>query len=995
MSDPKEKITLDDADKKRSRATGQRHVFQLEGYTVHWLEVEDVLFHHNSAVLLPEVESRLTSSIAKQRQLGGLSVLRACYLHAKHHDAQKLLIAGHTDTSGGKAYNLELSQLRAAGVEHLLLGERDPWVAVVNGKHKVEDYQHILTWVARWKKWGCDPQGIDDKNGPNTKAATKAFQQHFSDADFGEPIAVDGVVGKQTWGAFFKLYIVRLAGLLDTDDAGLAEYREALTWLDDSKRGVGCGEHFPIDAPGRDHYRSQANRRLELMFFDPGEEPPKLNCHPGKDCVPSQCRIYNPKIYQFKYIVPADLAIVKVDDWFAPEAEKLDILYKIEGLAGAKVVLEVHSAQAKGNPLYTYDLTVGEKKDGQHTIHWDGKANGGGDELKGRFITPLLSPLRVRLTDGGFYGDSEDFNLLYHSIMLRQGPLTPDEKVPDEADEKTWVQYQLSQLGYFGGPVGADFDDYLKKAVIRYKANNKGLHQLKYSDYDAGITSELKSALKKGESRREYITGDAITDSNKEGRIFVEALTYEAGEFSQSKATKERERLNRPLIPIEAVVLLKKKNGSGVLAPKAVGSVRINWRFSDPQEDLSAQYAATAGSPSKTRKYVEKALKLKGGRAGGKPDNCHEDFEGIRKSGDDNAYTAYLEGERYKPYKVEKDSTQKLLYTKVYTDESKYPQRVGCAGVFFRPSFIAGDDYKLQAELDFTGLPNKDHLESIHGFTDVSKRIQRRTGTIRIWRDMKVAVLVNWPARSGSNEWGKIETEFAKSYLNLDTGVRTAKGITQVLQSSEYKTIVADNTSHKKRKIKLLPDTLVGVDLPSQGSMNAAQYKVALKNFVNDNYWNKIYKDLRKKLSENLRKEYPTGFVVVNFLTHKPVNIMNAPPGNKTVSPANSNFVTWSFSIGLPDSVLFIDQKDPDKVYYVVAHEMGHNFWLKHWEHAGGSRAADHDQSDRNCLMSYSSRNCAHLHHRPGTYTPHFCGQCNLKLRGWDVDDPGIPANSN
>ena len=92
--------------------------------------------------------------------------------------------------------------------------------------------------------------------------------------------------------------------------------------------------------------------------------------------------------------------------------------------------------------------------------------------------------------------------------------------------------------------------------------------------------------------------------------------------------------------------------------------------------------------------------------------------------------------------------------------------------------------------------------------------------------------------------------------------------------------------------------------------------------------------------------------------------------------------------------MIFVDQKDPDKVYYVVAHEMGHNLWLKHWEHAGGSVAADHDSADQNCIMSYSSSSCPDAHHRPGTYTPHFCGKCNLKLRGWNIDAAGIPANS-
>lgn len=988
-------IPYPDREKVWDRPARQRHVFQLKKHVVHWLEMEDVLFNHDSAVLLPEIKETVLAGTAKQNQLGGLAVLRAAYLHAKHHPDQKLLITGHTDTSGESDYNVSLSMQRAKSAGHVLLGEKDPWVDVAKAKHKVMDYQHILTWVARWKAWPCDPQGIDDNHGPHTDQAIRAFQDLYGKAPFGEQIGVDGVVGTRTWGAFFHLYVLRLAELLDTDEAGLGVWRGALHWLEDGKKMVGCGEYYPIDLPGRDEYRSQINRRVELLFFDPGEEPPGgLVCHGGGTCEPAQCRIYNTRLYDYRYIVPKDLVIVKLDDHFAPSYEPIDIRYKIEGLADATITLEIRSDLAPANPLYTRELTTAEKTDGIYTIQWDGKANGGGDELKDRFIHPLYAPYKVRLTDGGLYADSREFQVFYHSIELRQGPWTPDEAEPPEAEEKKWVAWHLNRLGWFGGPVGVDLDDYLKKAVIRYKANHKAMHRLNYSEYNDSIDATLKNALRASENPRTALTGDAFTDPAKEGLIYVEGLTYEDGEFNDGKAQKDRDRLNRPLIPVEALIKLKSKADQGVAAPQAVGPVRVNWRFTDPQEDISTQYTSTAAEPSLTRAYVEKCLKLNGGRTGGAPDNCHEDFGGIRKSGDDDKYTPFQEGEHYLPYKVEKDGGQKLLFSRACTDATKYPLRVGRAGVFFRPSRVAGDDYQLKAEIDFTGLPNKNALETTHGVTEETKRIHCDTGTFRIWREMKVATLVNWPARTGSNQWAEIETEFAKAYVKLDTAGMATKTISNVISEAAYKKLVAKNTSHKEKDVRLLANSFVGVDLPAQGNMAAGAYRTALRTFVHDDYWSKIIYPLRTMVSESIRKDLPSGYVVVNFMTHVPVNIRTAPPGNNTVTPANTSFITWSSSIGLPDSVLFIDQKDPDKVYYVVAHEMGHNCWLKHWEHAGGSRLQDHDQVDHNCLMSYSSSSCGHAHHVPGTYTPHFCGQCNLKLRGWDVDAGAIPADS-
>src|SRR5687767_11782592 len=94
--------------------TGQLHKFSLREMRGHALEAGAVHFHLDSAVLLPNGESA-------DDEAGGLSVLRAVYQHAKQSPAQKILIAGHTDTSGPTDYNQELSFLRAKSVMHALL----------------------------------------------------------------------------------------------------------------------------------------------------------------------------------------------------------------------------------------------------------------------------------------------------------------------------------------------------------------------------------------------------------------------------------------------------------------------------------------------------------------------------------------------------------------------------------------------------------------------------------------------------------------------------------------------------------------------------------------------------------------------------------------------------------------------------------------------------------------------------------------------------------
>ena len=140
--------------------------------------------------------------------------------------------------------------------------------------------------------------------------------------------------------------------------------------------------------------------------------------------------------------------------------------------------------------VFSRDLEAPEKTDGSHTFYWDGKCTSPAD----RYAHPLLSPFRVHLYHNATWTDERNFKILYHSIVLKNGPWTPDEKEPPESDEKPWAAYKLNQLGYYGGPVGTDLDDYLKRAIIRYKANHKKLREQYYPNYDDTIGPALKAA---------------------------------------------------------------------------------------------------------------------------------------------------------------------------------------------------------------------------------------------------------------------------------------------------------------------------------------------------------------------------------------------------------------------------------------------------------------------------------------------------------------------
>ena len=209
------------------------------------------------------------------RFITSLAAIAACYDFAEKSPKRKIVITGHTDTTGAADYNIGLSEQRAHCSLAVLMGDREGFATIAGKKRKTEDYQLILKWANRWKGWDCDPGNVDNVPGPKTQGAVKSFQKHYNVA-FSAKIPESGVVEKKTWGAFFDLYMMVAEA---TDQAGLEASRAKLNWVDGAKKIVGCGESWPIEASRFDNYRSQTNRRVEILFFDPSQEP-LLDCHP-------------------------------------------------------------------------------------------------------------------------------------------------------------------------------------------------------------------------------------------------------------------------------------------------------------------------------------------------------------------------------------------------------------------------------------------------------------------------------------------------------------------------------------------------------------------------------------------------------------------------------------------------------------------------------------------------------------------------------------------
>lgn len=309
-------------------------VFRLSRAVGRVREFEDAIFHFDSAVLLPD-SGPCDPCKDDEDRITGIGVLAICLQQAHDEPNHSILIAGHTDTKGPSWYNLQLSQDRAKNVHCALTGDEKGWVDIAKARHQVEDYQQILKWIAFIWAWPCDPGEITNVHDEPTDEAVEVFQT-LASQEFGEPLGVDGDVGRQTWGAIFRVYMRVLADLLDITEDELAERQHALEFV--PKEFVGCGESFQQEHIGEDEVECAANRRVQVIFFDEGEEP-KLRCHSGGSCNKDQCDLYTKTTFELEYLPCPPLRLSALD--FKAELVQIAGLYRPK----AKVVVGGHQSE--------------------------------------------------------------------------------------------------------------------------------------------------------------------------------------------------------------------------------------------------------------------------------------------------------------------------------------------------------------------------------------------------------------------------------------------------------------------------------------------------------------------------------------------------------------------------------------------------------------------------------------------------------------------------
>ncbi len=204
---------------------------------------DDINFEFDRAFMIPE---------------RAVPVLKGVSAYAAQFANRRVLLAGHTDTSGPSGYNERLSQRRGMSAYAYLTGDAAVWQRMYN-----EDNSPTQKWgnreglyMLRYLKDSSGTpyfSGSPDDTGPDADDAIRRFQ-----SDNG--LSVDGVAGDNTHRAMFDQLLVPFS------IEGISVPANRFLTTPSGDRWLGLGERYLVVQTG-DDVPEEANRRVEFLLF--------------------------------------------------------------------------------------------------------------------------------------------------------------------------------------------------------------------------------------------------------------------------------------------------------------------------------------------------------------------------------------------------------------------------------------------------------------------------------------------------------------------------------------------------------------------------------------------------------------------------------------------------------------------------------------------------------------------------------------------------------
>lgn len=297
------------------------------------------------------------------------------------------------------------------------------------------------------------------------------------------------------------------------------------------------------------------------------------------------------------------------------------------------------------------------------------------------------------------------------------------------------------------------------------------------------------------ESNLPFTTGSpsAVTFGLKNHRGKMEAR--------DDRPTFDAQSIPRPWIPlqVEMQILRANENLSTMLDPPsaerreatrcAIGPLRVDWTFDELPRDLSNIAAMPNYNKSFVRSlsYVSWAIAKfsnehtrKDTKRKTRYSNCREDCGGSRPTSAASYYSAIFGvGDlNLAPWRstavAETESVATVAHDHLVASQAEgtdlFAKRRGGAGVYFHPSRIGGDGYRVRAEVRFEKFPKSgDGVE--YDFPNLTVLKERypvlphaHSAGLRVWRKSSIRGYLHWGPASGN--WGSaFIAAFRRHYL--------------------------------------------------------------------------------------------------------------------------------------------------------------------------------------------------------------------------------------
>ena len=774
------------------------------------------------------------------------------------------------------------------------------------------------------------------------------------------------------------------------------------------------------------------------------------------------------------------LHISKVDHHFVPtgkaDAENLEITYGVKKVSKERVFLRIHSAAHNPSLLYEHELSDSEKSDGSGKIlKWDGKTNCLTGELKDKLISPPYGPFEITLESPSLKlkSDTENTLVLCRSLeavditwadVYKAATSSADDQYPASAAQlfkAHWLQYRLNKLGYPAGRLTAlgAFES-LIRGIYHYSQDHPKLPYVTHFEtrksapgkYGWGWVDEWEKAfgriddfismpahpesvkllneLKKEDQKiKDTLENPGVLKSMQdESRVILDHnIFYLNKDYLEPDAHAEydQEFLNPWSVPLSVKVYLVSRNdpdgtGNGVFAPGATTGLTCEWYAFDPSEDLRPIPPPLNNGieiQSKSKAFVQKVLKASEGNPSDLPDrqdNCPEEYGG--KRGDQGDMRPYFSGvdNLYNEEKLHGDA--KRFFTSFNTDETNSWGMPGTSGAQFETSYIAGDNYVVQARISFDTVSDSGRKSILVGehkklrglvlALNAGTRFMTRsaddplavqTGKMTVWRRQHVLREVHWsPQAYPEIKWMPVVDNFRAAHVILVPPKEPPVNIADLFDNAtqqailnaliknppaeteaktEFLALAAKKRFSRKELFPVPVRTFAEFEKSPMKKTNpqdeTVQYRVkAYHDYILGiiGKWPKydFLVDAAREIREGFNKlKKGPGLIILRleYIAQPDFQSLMPPDIYKKTCAMNDEFkFIRALGTGMDYGVVMLDKVNYD-LYdeaYFVSHEIAHCLFLNHPFDMGMEN--HHDQEDKNCLMYYADKNAVGSH---------------------------------